>query len=145
MQVIVFSFEVYDLQVVALKQVVELEGVIVEHQYFGQATTKILSIGSEIASSPRVVAIGFASFSSSFVGFVGSMAIGCSIDQARVVGNFETIGIVVGYFSQYCSNWIDFVEGLWYYGFSIDYHMNLNFAREPKVYLTVEPMFGVEQ
>ena len=34
-RVTVFSFEVQDLQVVALKQVVELEGVIVEHQYFG--------------------------------------------------------------------------------------------------------------
>ena len=34
-QVVVFAFEVHYLQVVALKQVVELEGVIVEHQYFG--------------------------------------------------------------------------------------------------------------
>ena len=34
-QVAVFAFEVHYLQVVALKQVVELEGVIVEYQYFG--------------------------------------------------------------------------------------------------------------
>ena len=32
---IVCSFKVQDLEVVALKWVVELEGVIVEHQYFG--------------------------------------------------------------------------------------------------------------
>ena len=31
----VFSFKVQDLEVVALKRVVELEGVIMEHQYFG--------------------------------------------------------------------------------------------------------------
>ena len=33
-QVTVFGFGVQDLQVVALNQVVELEGIIVEHQYF---------------------------------------------------------------------------------------------------------------
>ena len=51
----------------------------------------------------------------------------------------------MGYFAQHCSNWIDFVEGLGYYGFAIDYHMNLNFARGPKAYLDVGPMVGIKQ
>ena len=45
-QLTVFAFEVQDLQVVALKKTVELEGIIMEHQYFGWAIVEIPSIGS---------------------------------------------------------------------------------------------------
>ena len=62
-----------------------------------------------------------------------------------MVGNSEAIGIIVDYFSQYYSNSIDIMEDLWNYDFSIDYHMNLNFARGPEAYLDVGPMVGVEK
>jgi len=95
-----------------------------------------------------VVAIGSPSFASIYVGsvgFVGSMAIGYYIDYAKVVGNSKAIGIIVGYFSQHCSNQIDFVEDLGYYSFFSDYHMNLNFARGLEAYLDVGPMVGIEK
>ena len=54
----------------------------------------------EIANSLGVVSIGSASFSSNFVGSIDFVAIGYSTGfLARVVGNFETIEIVVGYFA----------------------------------------------
>ena len=113
-QVTVSTFE--DLQVVALKQVVELEVVIVEDWYFYQATVEIPSIGSQTANSREVVAIGSASFASSFVGY--------STDQARMVGNSKAIEIFVDCFAQHYSNQVDIVEDLGNYDFSIDYHMN---------------------
>ena len=46
-----------------------------------------------------MVATGSAIFSSSSIGSIGFVAISYSIDWARVVGNSEALGIVVGYFS----------------------------------------------
>ena len=43
-------------------QVVELDGVVVEHQYFGWAIVETPSIDLEIANSLGVVAIGSAGF-----------------------------------------------------------------------------------
>ena len=62
-----------------------------------------------------------------------------------MVENFDAIEIVADYFAQHCSNWIDFVEGLGYCSFYIDYHRNLNFAKGLEAYLDVEPMVSVEQ
>ena len=78
------------------------------------------------------------------IGFVGS-AIDYSIGWARKVGSSEAIGAVADYFSQHYSNWIDIVEDLRNYSFSIDYHMNLNFAKGLEVYLHVEPMVRIEK
>ena len=141
-RVTMFAFEVQDLQVVALEQVTKLEGVIVEHQYFGQAIVEIPSIGLQTANSLGVVAIGSASFASSSV---SSEAIGYFIYYTRVVGNSEAIGIVVCCFAQHCSNWVNFVEDLGNYNFYIDYNMNLNFVRIPKAYLDVGPMVVIKQ
>ena len=121
-----FAFEVQDLQVVALKQVVELEVVILEYWYFGQATIEISSIGLQTTNSLEVVAIGSTSFSSR-------------------IGNSKAIEIVVDCFTQHYSNQVYIVEDLGNYSFSIDFHMNLNFLECPKEYLDVGPMVGVEQ
>ena len=132
-QVIVSIFEVQDLQVVALEQVVELEVVILEYWYFDQATVEIPSIGLQTVNSLEVVAIGFAGFS---IGSVG---------QAKVVGNYEAIGVVADCFAQHYSSQVDIEEDIGNYSFAIDYHMNLNFAKGLEAYLDIRPMVGVEK
>ena len=104
--VTVSIFKVQDLQVVALKQVVELEVVIMEYWYFGQAIVEVPSIGLQTANSRRVVAIGSA----------GS-TIDYSTNQARMVGNSMAIEIFVDFFAQHYSNQVDIVEDLGNYSF----------------------------
>ena len=120
---------------VALKQVVELEVVIMDYQYSNQATIEVPFIGMQDANSLRVVSIGCANFSSSFVGW------------AKMIGNSKAIVVVVDSFSQHYSNQVEdmMLEDLGNSGFAIDYHRNLNFARGPKAYLDVGPMVSIEQ
>ena len=77
-------------------------------------------------------------------------SIDCVIDYfvglARKVGNSKVIEAIVDYFSKHYSNYVDYIlEDLGYYDFSIDYHIDLNFAKGPEAYLDVGPMVGVEQ
>ena len=62
-----------------------------------------------------------------------------------LLGILRPLGLLWVILPSIVSNWIDFVEDLGNYGFSIDYHMNLNFARGPEAYLDVEPMVSIEQ
>ena len=132
-QVTMFAFEVQDSQIVVLVQVVGLGVVIVEYWYFGQAIVEVLSTGLQIDNSPGMVSIGST-----------CSAIGYSIGQARMVGNFEAVE-VVDCFAQHYSSQVDIVEDLGDYSFAIDYHMNLNFAMDSEVYLDVGPMAIIEQ
>ena len=93
-----------------------------DYQYFGQAIVEVLSIDLQIANSPRVVAIGSIDFAIDY--FVG---------LAKNIGNSKAIEAIVDYFSKHYSNQVDYiVEDLGYYGFAIDYHIDLNFAKGPK-------------
>ena len=134
-QVTMSTFEVQDSQVVALVQVVGLGMVIVEYQYFGQATVEVLSIGLQTANSPRMVAIGST-----------SSAFDYSVSQAKKVGSSKSTRAVANYFAKDYSNQVDYiVEDLRDYSFAIDYLINLNFAKGPEAYLDVGTMADIEE